>query len=378
MLGPQEYSILAVITNIIAIFGIPSLSLQAIIAKHTTELNIKKENGKIKGLFKYLTTKVLIVSLVSFLLFILISYVWLSNKLKIEMSLLILVGVFIFGAFLYPITAGILQGTKRFMGLGLSFTINCATKLIVGVALVSIGFGVYGATMGFITGIIVSFGVIFLFLRKIFTEKESGDKIIFFSNKNILIFLAITIFVLIYNIDVIFAKAFFTPEVAGKYAVASLISKIILFLTMAIGSVMFPINSERFINGKDTGTIFKKTVIITLAICGISLILFLLFPENIIKILFGEKYISISGILLYIGIAFSSISFLNILILNSISKNIFRLPQLFYIILSFTVQITFLSVFNKTIEMFSFAFMISSIIAVLGGLIFLKPIQKSF
>lgn len=376
MLGPADYSILATITSIIAIFGIPTLSLQTIISKHTTELNVSKNIGKIKGMLKNLTIKMLIFSSISFILFLFISYFWLEKYLNIPFSLLALAGVFIFGAFLYPIAAGILQGTKRFKELGLSFVVNGIIKLSVGVSLVLIGWKVYGAVFGFIVGILFSFFIIFIFIKDILKAKESKEKFNIFS-KNYFPFLAIVIFVLIFNIDVIFAKAFFSAEIAGKYAVLSLLGKIILFVTMSIGSVMFPINSEKFLNGKKTGGVLKKTFLFVSLICGTSLIIFLFFPELVINIIFGNEYILGGRILFYIGFAFSSISFINIFILNSISKNQFKGPQFAYLALCLIGQIILFSLFHNTIEQFSLAFMFSTLITFIGGIIFLKP-QESF
>ncbi len=376
MLGPADYSVLATITSIIAIFGIPTLSLQTIIAKNTTELKVSKKIGSIKSMFKNLTIKMLIFSGITFGLFLVVSHFWLEKYLNIPFSLLALTGVFIFGAFLYPISAGILQGSKRFKELGFSFIVNGLIKLSVGILLVLIGWKVYGAVFGFIAGILFSFFIIFIFIKDILKAKESKEKFHLFS-KNYFPFLAIMIFVLMFNIDVIFAKAFFSAEIAGKYAVLSLLGKIILFVTMSIGNVMFPINSERFLHGKKTGGVLKKTFLFVSLICGASLLVFLLFPELVIKIIFGSKYVLGGRILLYIGIAFSSFSFINIFILNSISKNQFKIPQFIYLVACLIFQIILLSVLHNTISQFSLGFMISTLIAFIGGLIFLKP-QESF
>jgi len=377
MLGPADYSILATITSIIAIFGIPTLSLQTIIAKHTTELKVSEKIGSIKGMFKNLTMKVSIFSFITFTLFLLISYFWLVKYLKISFPLLVLTGVFIFGAFLYPIAAGILQGTKRFKQLGFSFIVNGLLKLSVGVFLVLIGWKVYGAVFGFIAGILFSFFIILILIKDILKVKESQEKFSLFSNKNLFSFLAIMIFVLIFNIDVIFAKAFFSAEIAGKYAVISLLGKIILFVTMSVGNVMFPINSERFLKGGKTGGILKKTFLLISLICLAALPFILIFPDFIVKTLFGSKYILGGGILFYVGGAFILLSFINIFILNSISKNQFKSVQFIYLIACIIVQILLFCFFHNTIQQFSLAFLISTIITFVGGIVVLKP-QKSF
>lgn len=362
LLGPADYSILAVITSIVAIFGIPTQSIQTIVAKHTTELKVEKKLGSIKGMLKNLTKKVLAVSFIGFIIFSIISYFWIEKFLKIDSSLLIFAGLFIFGAFLYPINAGILQGSKKFKELGFSFVVNGLLKLSIGIFLVLLGWKVYGAVFGFIIGILFSFFIIFIFIKDILKSKESPEKISILSNKNFFPFLAIMIFVLMFNVDVIFAKAFFSAEVAGKYSVLSLLGKMILFIAISVGNVMFPINSERFLNGGKTGGVLKKSLLFISLICGISLIVFLFFPEMIINILFGSQYLLEGKILFYIGVAFSSLSFMNIFILNSISKNRFKSKKGFALILALIFEIALFCLFHKSIKQFSFVFMISMLI----------------
>jgi len=263
-----------------------------------------------------------------------------------------------------------LQGTKRFKELGISFVANVFFKLVVGVFLVVIGLKVYGAILGFIIGIIISFLIIFPFLKDILKTEKSTEKIEIFSKSSYPAFMGIIILVLLYSLDVVFAKAFFISETAGEYAVISLLGKIILFLSISIGSVMLPINSERFINGGKTKSVFNKTIFLVSIICGISLFLFIFFPEFVVKTLFGIQYLAGSKILLYVGLSFSFISFLNIFILDAISRNNFKFKNAMFLLLGLIIQIILLSLFHQTIKEFSLAFMFSSFIVFLIGLTF--------
>ena len=57
--------------------------------------------------------------------------------------------------------------------------------------------------------------------------------------------------VLMYSLDIILAKRFFSAEDAGKYAVISMLGKMIFFGTAAIGKAMFPFTSENYESGKE-------------------------------------------------------------------------------------------------------------------------------
>jgi len=210
------------------------------------------------------------------------------------------------------------------------------------------------------------------FIKQILDSKEIKENVKIFSKGTLSIFFAMLFVVLIYSIDVIIAKFIFDPVIAGKYAVASLIGKIIFFGTSAIGNAMFPISSEKFEKGEKSRSIIKKTFISVFLLCVFAVIILWLFPEQILKILLLKKYLSISNILVYIGIAFSFASLLNILILYKISVKKFRFRNVIYLGILVCLQIFILSTLNQSIEIFSIGFMLSSIIIFILSLILFR------
>jgi len=207
---------------------------------------------------------------------------------------------------------------------------------------------------------------------KIIKAESSKEDIQIFNKKGFIEFMGVFIFVFLFSLDVFFVKAFFSAESAGKYAVISMIGKIILFLGMTIGNVMLPINSEKFVKGNKTKYVFRKTMMLTFLICGASLIIFYLFPELVVNVLFGKIYSSASNILLYIGIAFSFLALLNILLLEKISTDKFKIKELFFMFFFLVVEVSAFLIYHNTIEQFSIAFMFSTIITFIGMLIFSK------
>jgi O-antigen/teichoic acid export membrane protein len=367
LLGPVEYGTLAVITAIIAVFTIPSVSIQTVTAKKTTEYKTSGELTKINGLLRTFLKKSFKISIICFLGFIIISFP-ISKYLNIKLDVLILTGVFLFGAFLYPVGAGILQGMKKFTKLGFVYMLNTLLKLLIGVGLVLLGFKIYGAVLAFILGTLISFILIFPMIREILEYKSNKEEKINFSKNNWYTLISMIIIVLIYSIDVFFAKAFFSAEIAGKYSVISMVGKIVLFINLAIGNVMLPINTERFLNGNKNKNVIKKTLLLMTFICLFSLLLFQIFPELIIKILFGGEYSSMHGLLFYTGISFSIISFLNIFVLYIISENRISKKHLWGLFFFLLLQMIILWFYHSNIKEFVLAFMYSNIITFIGTL----------
>ncbi len=376
MLGPADYGTLAVLTSIVAIFGLPAISIQTVVSKYTTRFNVKKEYGKIHGMLKYLINRVLIISMISFIIFAIIAWPW-AKYLEMPYWLLLIAGLYLFGAFLYPITAGILQGRKKFNLLGISFMINCLFKLISAIILVSVGFRVYGATAGFAIGVFVSFILMFLLMKDVRKVNPIIEKVPLFTKQSSYPFFAMLLIVFIYSSDVIFAKVFFSAEMAGQYSVLSMIGKIILFVIMSICTAMFPINSEKFEQGKETRGVFTKAFGLSLGVALIGILISLFYPYGTIKLLFGEQYLQIYSLLIYVVLAFSFISLLTLLIFYKLSIEEIGKKDIIILALFFILEIVLFFVFNKDIGEFSKGFMISTLISFIGGLILFNHGKKS-
>lgn len=362
MLGPGDFAIVAVITSLIAIFGIPSYAIQTVISRNTTKLSVNKKISQIKGLMKSSLIKTLGIALFFFILYSVFA-IKLSIWLKIEYVYLFLTGLYILGSFTYPVMTGIAQGMKRFSDFGINFLINCLIKFVVGIGFIYIGFRVYGAIAGFLAGIFFAFILFFYNLRDVLKNKTKNYQIKIFSKDNFYSLIAMVIFVLLFNLDVIFAKALFSSDITGKYSVASLIGKIVLFVISSIGTVMLPVSSEKHITGKDTKNILNKTLILSSIVCFGALFCLILFPEFILNLLFGEQYLQVSEIMVYICIAFCSLSFLNIYLLQAIATNKLNKKNILILLLCLIIEVALFIIFSNNIHQYSIAFMLSCIFA---------------
>jgi len=371
MLGPIDYGILAALASLSYIFAIPTTAIQTALTKNISKLNVKKDYNKMKGLFFYFLKRLFITAIILFLIFVLIS-IGLSFSLKINFWLLVLTGILIITSFIYPIATGSLLGLKKFSALGWNNVLMFGVKLILAIILVFAGFRVYGAILGAIFGVVIGFIFAIPFLKEIINSKKEYGDVRILGKDNTIIYISSMIFVFIFSIDVLLARLFFSEEVVGKYAVISMIGKMILFVTISVGNAMFPISSERHHAGIKTKSLIKKTSLIVFILCFLAILLIILFPESIIYILFGSQYVEIANLLIYIGIGFCFIAFLNIFMLYKISIDEFKGIHVGFLFLFFIVQIVLLTIFNSSIERFSLAFMGSTIVTFIGTWIFTR------
>ena len=106
----------------------------------------------------------------------------------------------------------------------------------------------------------------------------------------------------LYSTDVILVRHFFPGYEAGLYASLAVLGKIIFYASSAIAVVIFPVLSERTAKGE------KGTKLIFIALAGVTAVsiaitlLYVAFPQFIIRMFFGSSYIQAAPLLGLFGI----------------------------------------------------------------------------
>ncbi len=372
MLGPASFGILAALMNVIYILNIPGEAIQTIISRYTTTFTTRNEQGKLKDLLLRSMNKGFFFACIMYLIFIPVGYA-LSYFLHTEFWLILLAGLYIFSILLVPTLRGILQGKKQFVALGTNISLEAFFKVILAFVMVTFGLQVYGAIGAVIAAGFVTFLFAFALMKPVLkASRESVDfKDIYRYNLPVLI--SMISIVLMFSLDVIFARAYFSPELAGQYAFVSLIGKVILFMSTSVGKAMLPLSSEAFEKGTKPTSLFKKSLLIICAISFSALILYGLFPAQIIQLvsLGSKQYLGASNILLLLGLGATCISFANLIVLYRLSMN--RMGKASYALLFFVLlQVILFVCFHATIVEFATSFFVSTLLMFLFTLFLLK------
>ena len=350
MLSVADYGVLASLFSIIYIFAVFSESIQTIVTKYVVlcEGNIGKIHDLVVRSFKKSSR----IAVLVFLIYLVIS-VAIAFLLKIPYTLLAINGGIVFLMFILPITRGVMQGQRWFVSLGGNLVLESALKLVFGVLLVFAGWSVYGAIGGFVIGGAIAFAFSIVPLKKIFTTKREHMKtqeIYDYAKPAITI---TGIIVLFYSIDVLIAKFLFDPEIAGAYALASLLGKIILWASIPIGKAMFPLSAESN-DKKDSRKLFLIALCMVSAIAISLLIIFELMADNLMILFAGKSVPAAAEIIVYVGIAFSCIAISNLILLYKLSKG--RVKKYSLLILCNLIEIVVLLLFSSTIKEFAVLF----------------------
>jgi len=365
MLGPENYGILAVLMSFVYIYGIPSEAIQNIVTNYTSKLNAKKQKGKIKFLMMKFLKRGFRLSFLLFFLAVILSMI-LSKFLRINFWLIFITNFYIFFSFSIPTARGVLQGRKKFISLGGSLVTESALKIFFSVSFVIFGFALFGAVAGILMGFLASLVFSLYFNKEIIESKEEVVKFDHVYLKSVPYFITMVVILLMLSLDIILAKRFFEGDLVGKYAVVSILGKMIYFATIGIGMGMFPLTTQNHEEKKDTFKIFKKALGIIFFLCAIAVSIYFFFPKLVIGILYGSQYLEFSNLLVYSGIGFSFLSMSNLILLYGLSTN--RLNKSYLLLIFLLVEIVLLSTFHKTLLEYTIAFMVSNTIMFIGGI----------
>ncbi len=303
-LGPVDYGSLASIVSIMYYISVPTIAITTTVMKFSAEYEVEGELGKINGLFSRLTRQLLIISVILFVL-LAVASPFISSFLRIQsvwpmliLSTMVLVG------YLLPINRGILQGLKMFGSLSFSLVLETILKLVIGISLVFIGFKVSGAVIGIVTAVFIAYGFSFFPMRKIFkTRVAEAISVRAVVKYSVPVFITLLCLNNYYSIDVVLVKHFLSPVNAGYYAGLSILGKIVVFASLAIVGVMFPVVAGRHKSDQKHSHILLATLGMITAVSGGIVILYTIAPEFLINLLFGAKYLPVAPYLPAFSIA---------------------------------------------------------------------------
>jgi len=361
MLSIADYGILVTLYSIIYILGVFTESIQTVITKYTTS---ESNPGRIKNIFKKGLRKGFLVSIIVFLAY-LIASIPLSLLLDIEYPLMALNGLIIFFSLTLPVGRGIMQGRKLFKSLGMNMVSESLTKLIIAIILVFIGLRVYGAIAATILGNFVAFLFIFVVLRGIFSAKEIPTKTKDIYKYTAPVFVITLAIIAFFSIDVIIAKIVFHEDIAGYYAIASTLGKIIFFGTQGISRAMFPLSAEGKSKKKSSSNIFGNAFVFLIICIIAALVIFYLFPDLLVRIFAGRYIPESSSILIFVAIAISLLSITNLVLLHKLS--IGKVRGAYFMLLFILVEVLLLVYFSQNLFQFSIAFITASAIFLWGS-----------
>lgn len=313
LLGPSSYGELVSLISLSGLLSVLPASISLVIVKYVSASRDIRDQT---ALISWLKIRAFQLSVIFFVLVVLITPVIGSFLHISNLSYILIVGF----TFIFSLPAfynrSILQGLLKFKEATVSILFENSTRFAVSVLLIFLGFKVSGAIWGLAVSAAVGWYIADIYLK---TYNSKNPKVS--SNIKSVILYSIPVVIQsialmsLYSTDLILVKHFFSAYDAGIYAALSTLGKIIIFGTGPIGAVMFPLVSQRKSKGQGYKKIFIYSLLLTLAFTSFVLIIYWLFPQFTINLLYGGAYLEAAPFLIWFGL-FITLFTISSLIIN--------------------------------------------------------------
>jgi len=372
MMMIEDYSLLYSIIALTYILTIPQEAIRTVICRYTTKYNVEKNKGKIHELMNKSLRAMFIVSSIIFVLLLaltpLLTGLFHTNFWTLAAALTVLIF-----SFVLPVFWGIYQGLGKFKELGINNSIEGVLRLVIAILLVlslSSKYQIYGALISSPISMAVAFLIgywSFSYIRKN-KKVKIKDNLTKYSLASVIVFGLVT---LMYSVDVILARYLFSPRTAGIYAGISLICKALFFIAIGTKRAMMPNLAEKDIKSEEVECrkILKKISLLLGIMFLCAFVLFFFFPEQIVMLILGSKYLSVAPYLKYMIIAMTFFSFANLLVYYNLSLDKNKIITIRVLASAVFLEIGLLILFHKNLQQFVNMIMIVDILLFIAMLV---------
>jgi len=322
-LSRASYADIAVLLTLITWVSMPAQAFIPTVVQFATRYFSKKQKEYAAELFWQSNLNIGIIAIILFAGFVIFSP-FIGSFLHIKnMFEIILAGAVIAGVYMSNTNIAFLQSLLEFKFLSLTTSLGGIIKLLIGVVVILLGFGLDGILVGYFLSFLIPFLLTFIPLRRLFVRQVKTT----IHTKEILTYgfpTAVAVFSLFSftSTDTLLVKHFLPSSDAALYSGLSVLGRIIFYFSAPIGSVMFPLVIKRIHEKRNAkGLLYASFLLVLVPSLLLSLVYFL-FPEAIIGFVLGKQYISGAPLLGWFGLYLCIFSLLNILInfLLSIKK----------------------------------------------------------
>lgn len=374
LLGPDAYgdlvatlSLIGLIMSVVTFFGL-------VIVKFVSASD-KKDTPAI---LEWFNSKVIRVAIVVSVLILLASS-FMGNYIHISKNISLLFAPILFFSIVVFVYKSLLQGIIRFKETVIISNVELFGRLLFGLILYFIGWGVFGAILGMLIAEIIALVLSRIFLKDIGFVKKKVKSF----NWNRVFKYAMPVFVVsisftsLLTSDLILVKHFFSSHNAGIYGSISNLGKIIFYGSAPIGAVMFPLVSKRKAENGNYLSIFILSLVLMFLMGGIILFVYYLFPKLAIDVLYGSSYLEGAKYLTIMGAYFVMYSLANLFSSFMLSIDLTK-PVMFVPVFSL-LQIILINFFHSSFWFVIGSSLVSiSLLLIYLGLYFAYARKKSF
>lgn len=377
VLIPSDFAILQTLNSVALVYTTASTVFQPVVGRFIAEARGREQKEELPAIFQsFLGAAFWLGLTLSTLVFVFAPGI--GQSLNLPAWTIQLSAVVILFSTLRPIAAGTLQGSENFIAFGLARLALSLARLLVVFILIQAGLGLTGAVIALPFGWLVSVLCAFLLLGRPFWTRSKlasknllreGVKLSFYALLAYLTYMTLT------SLDLIWVNQHLPGEVAGAYAGLVLMRRIVALLPGVAVTVMFPRVVRSLAQGKQPTLILVQTAAIIVAVSGTLSILYFIFSDPLIRLIFGAEYQAAAPLLGWMGLAMIGVS------LGSIWLNYFlaEKPRNFVILLGIAVALEWilLNQFPPSMQSAVLAFGVTGwLLSLAGSVLYLLNMRR--
>ncbi|MEJ1154499.1 oligosaccharide flippase family protein [Microbacterium marmarense] len=266
VLTPAEFSDANLMVTLMLTATAVALGLEMVTARYTSVAEATKNPGAADRVARSLRIWATAGGILVGVILIAPAQAW-SELFQTESALpFIILGLGIPFYLQQSVGRGVMQGRLRFGLLASTFVIEMLTRLGVAIALVALGWGVTGATIGLSASFVVTWLSVTILARS--SHREPAPAIPMREVSGYAGFVSVLLLaqMIANNSDVLIAKVALTPTDAGIYSAVALVGRAVFYLSWSIATVVFPIVARRHAGGSDSRRLLGGSIVVIAAI----------------------------------------------------------------------------------------------------------------
>jgi O-antigen/teichoic acid export membrane protein len=315
LLTKEQYAILIALFGVLILEAISSQVIQSATAKLTAQYRARGDEPALHQFVRRWSLRVAI-AMAGLAAGVVALTGPISDALTLPPLAVVFLGVSLFFAGMLTFALGLLQGLARFGWMGSVLIVQAGSRLVLGVALVLLGFGLNGAFAGAAAAIGVSVIVAALPLARLLRAARRATAIVELGTEETRFFAFAAIVLLAYaaltNVDAVLAPTVLSPGEAGTYAGAVTLGKIVLFAPIAIGFLLLERTARAHARGEPTERPLFLALGFVLATSGLVALAYIAAPTFFVNLVVGSQYPATVAVAPIYGIAALSNALLNL------------------------------------------------------------------
>jgi O-antigen/teichoic acid export membrane protein len=310
LLIPADFAILQTLNSVALVYTTASGVFQPVVSRFVAEARGRGQPDEIPAIFQSFLRIALWLGLILATLVFLFAEV-IGQVLNLPAWTVQISAALIFLSTVRPIAAGVLQGGENFVAFGMTRLALSLGRILLLFFLVQTGLGLTGAIIALPFGWLVSVLCGFLFLGRSFWARISpasssllreGWKLSVYALFAYIAYMSLT------SLDLVWVNQNLSGELAGAYASLVLMRRIVALLPGVAVTVMFPRVVRSLTEGKLPSRILAQTAAIIFVVSGLLSLLYFVFNDQLIEIIFSSDYRAAAPALGWMGIAMIGIS----------------------------------------------------------------------